>query len=171
MRAFPRLQMILVLACDHVDSRNRVTIDGDGRPEVHYRFTPAVKRSLARGTITSARIFFVAGAERVHVPAAEVATVKRERAEDLEKIVDERYFRPGSVSVSAAHIQGGCGIGLTAGDSVTDSWGRVHGAPWLFVADASLFPDSVEINPYLTIMALADRVAQRIRQEAGDLLS
>jgi choline dehydrogenase-like flavoprotein len=171
MRAFPRLQMILVLACDHVDSRNRVTIDGDGRPVVHYRFTPAVKRSLARGTVTSAKIFFAAGAERVHVPAAEVTTVKRERAEDLEKIVDERYFRSGSVSVSAAHIQGGCGMGLTAGDSVTDSWGRVHGTPWLFVADASLFPDSVEINPYLTIMALADRVAQRIRQDASDLLS
>ncbi len=47
-------------------------------------------------------------------------------------------------------------------DSVTDSWGRVHGVPWLRVADASLFPDSVEINPYLTIMALADRVAERI---------
>ncbi len=45
---------------------------------------------------------------------------------------------------------------------MTDSWGRVHGVPWLRVADASLFPDSVEINPYLTIMALADRVAERI---------
>ncbi len=53
---------------------------------------------------------------------------------------------------------------------MTDSWGRVHGVPWLFVADASLFPDSVEINPYLTIMALADRVAQRIRQDAKELL-
>jgi choline dehydrogenase-like flavoprotein len=61
-------------------------------------------------------------------------------------------------------------MGLTADDSVTDSYGRVHGAPWLFVADASLFPDSIEINPYLTIMALADRVAQRIRQDAGTLL-
>ena len=62
-------------------------------------------------------------------------------------------------------------MGLTASDSVTDSYGRVHGVPWLFVADASLFPDSVEINPYLTIMALADRVAQRIRQDAGELLA
>jgi choline dehydrogenase-like flavoprotein len=33
------------------------------------------------------------------------------------------------------------------------------------VADASLFPQSVEINPYLTIMALADRVAEKIREE------
>ena len=61
-------------------------------------------------------------------------------------------------------------MGRGAADSVTDSWGRVHGVPWLFVADSSLFPDSLEINPYLTIMALADRVAERIREEAGALL-
>lgn len=52
---------------------------------------------------------------------------------------------------------------------VTDSSGRVRGVPWLRVADASLFPDSLEINPYLTIMALADRVAEGIREEWGAL--
>jgi choline dehydrogenase-like flavoprotein len=31
------------------------------------------------------------------------------------------------------------------------------------VADASLFPTAVEINPYLTIMALAERVAENVR--------
>jgi choline dehydrogenase-like flavoprotein len=30
------------------------------------------------------------------------------------------------------------------------------------VADASLFPDALEINPYLTIMAQADRVADGV---------
>jgi choline dehydrogenase-like flavoprotein len=53
-------------------------------------------------------------------------------------------------------------MGLNASDSVTDSWGRVHGMPWLRVADSSLFPDSLEINPYMTVMALADRVAEGI---------
>lgn len=51
------------------------------------------------------------------------------------------------------------------GASVTDSRGRVHGMPWLRVADSSLFPDSVEVNPYLTVMALADRVAEGIRDD------
>lgn len=60
--------------------------------------------------------------------------------------------------------------GRTLEDSVTDAWGRVHGVPWLRVADASLFPDSVEINPYLTIMGLADRTAEGIRTDAGALL-
>jgi choline dehydrogenase-like flavoprotein len=171
MRAFPRLQMILVLAIDHIDPHNRVTIDRRGRPIVRYRFTPEVRRALARGTLTSARIFFAAGARRVHVPLAETPTVTAEQADRLHEIVDEGRVRPGSVTVSAAHLQGGCAMGLTAAESVTDSYGRVHGVPWLFVADASLFPDSVEINPYLTIMALADRVAERVRREARDLIS
>ena len=62
-------------------------------------------------------------------------------------------------------------MGTSPADSVTDAYGQVHGVPWLFVADASLFPDAVEINPYLTIMALADRVAERIRAQARTLLN
>ena len=62
---------------------------------------------------------------------------------------------------------GGASMGSSAQDSVTDSWGRVHGHPWLRVADASLFPDSLEINPYLTIMALADRVAESVLEDLG----
>ena len=56
-------------------------------------------------------------------------------------------------------------MGGTSRNSVTDAWGRVHGHSWLRIADASLFPDSLEINPYLTIMALADRVAEGVLEE------
>ena len=171
MRAFPRLQMILVLACDHVDSENRVSVDSHGRPVVHYRFTPEVRRALAAGIRASARIFFAAGARNVHIPVAGEPLLQAEGADALEDIVDERRIRPGTVTVSAAHLQGGCAMGTTASDSVTDALGRVHGVPWLFIADASLFPDSVEINPYLTIMALADRVAEHIRDNATELLA
>jgi cholesterol oxidase len=54
---------------------------------------------------------------------------------------------------------------------VTDAWGRVHGIPWLRVADSSLFPDALQINPYLTIMALADRTAERLREDLAALRS
>jgi choline dehydrogenase-like flavoprotein len=49
---------------------------------------------------------------------------------------------------------------------VTDAWGRVHGIPRLRVADSSLFPDALQINPYLTVMALADRVAEGVRVDS-----
>ena len=61
-------------------------------------------------------------------------------------------------------------MGRGAADSVSDGWGRVHGLPWLRVADAALFPDALEINPYVTIMALADRVAEGILEDAPALL-
>jgi len=171
MRAFPRLQMILVLACDHAVPGNRVSIDSRGRPVVHYRFTEEVIASLVRATRASARIFFAAGARRVHAPSADPPLIEARDAGRLDELVDVRHFKTGKVPVSAAHLMGGCGMGRTAADSVTDAWGRVHGMPWLRVADASLFPDSLEINPYLTVMALADRVAEKLREEARELLA
>jgi choline dehydrogenase-like flavoprotein len=165
MRAFPRLQMILVLACDRAVPENRITADASGRPVVHYRFTKDVVTSLVRATRASARIFFAAGALRVHAPEADPPLIEAWERNHLERRIDARFFRPGTISVSAAHLMGGCGMGRTAGDSVTDAWGRVHGHPWLRVADASLFPDALQINPYLTIMALADRVAEGVLRD------
>lgn len=162
MQAFPRLQMILVLACDRATSENRVSVDPEGKPVVHYRFTPDVVRSLVQATRAAARMFFAAGAIRVHAPSANPPLLEAAEASRIDERIQERHFLPGTISVSAAHLMGGCGMGTDARDSVTDSWGRVHGRPWLRVADASLFPDSLEINPYLTIMALADRVAEGV---------
>jgi choline dehydrogenase-like flavoprotein len=169
MQAFRRLQMILVLACDRAVPGNRITVDKEGKPVVHYRFTPEVVRSLVLATRASARIFFGAGAVRVHAPSANPPLLEAEDRDSLEERIQERHFLPGRISVSAAHLMGGCGMGVSARDSVTDAWGRVHGLPWLRVADSSLFPDSLEINPYLTVMALADRVAEKTRDEAATL--
>jgi choline dehydrogenase-like flavoprotein len=166
MRAFPRLQMILVLACDKADGYNRVAIDKTGRPVLHYRFQEEARQGLVRGAFTAAKILFAAGAVRVHMPVARDTTIEAGDAGRLDEIAAGAEFRPGMTPVSAAHPQGGCGMGTNAADSVTDSWGRVHGLPWLFVADASLFPNSLEINPYVTIMALADRVAEGIKEAA-----
>jgi choline dehydrogenase-like flavoprotein len=168
MRRFPRLQMILVLACDRAIPENRVTVDKSGRPVVHYTFTPAVIRSFVAATRAAARIFFAAGALRVHAPEAEPTAIDRRDAYRLDDLIRDDYFLAGRTSVSAAHLMGGCGMGRGEG-SVTDSRGRIAGFPWLRVADASLFPDALEINPYLTIMALADRVAEGIRREIGAL--
>lgn len=169
MHAYPRLQMILVLACDKAVAGNRVAVDRDGKAVVHYTFTKETIDSLVRATRASARIFFGAGALRVHAPSANPPLIEAKDAQRVDDLIDARHFKPGKISVSAAHLMGGCGMGRDANDSVTDSRGRVHGIPWLRVADSSLFPDSLEINPYLTIMALADRVAEGVLTDAGAL--
>jgi len=171
MRAFPRLQMILVLACDRAVPENRIAVDRYGNPVVHYRFTPDVIQSLVRATRASARIFFGAGAVRVHAPSADPPLIEARDADRVEDLIDVRHFLPGRISISAAHLMGGCAMGRSPADSVTDGWGRVHGMPWLRVADASLFPDALEINPYVTIMALADRVAEQSLEDLPHLVT
>ena len=165
LRAFPRLQMILLLACDQVAPGNRIAIDRAGQPVVHYDFTRETIAGLVAGTRAAARIFFAAGAVRAHLPLAEPPILEAADADRLEERISVRHFLPGKVSITVAHLLGGCGMGDGPADSVADSWGRVHGLPWLRVADSALFPDSLEINPYVTIMALADRVAEGIRTD------
>ncbi len=173
LRAYPRLQMMLVLAVDPVDRGNRVTVDRAGRPVVRYRFTPTVVERLAAGSRAAARIALAAGALRVHAPVADPPLIEARDVGDpcapgaLVERVAPRMFSEGRVAVSAAHLMGGCAMGATAADSVTDARGRVHGARGVYVADASLFPAAVEINPYLTIMALADRVAEAVQRDLG----
>ena len=165
MHAFPRLQMILVLACDRAVADNRIEVDRAGRPVVHYHFTSDVVRSLVRATRASAKIFFAAGAVRVHAPSARPHIIEAAEQERLDRRINENYFIEGTTTLSAAHLMGGCAMGRDLTDSVTDSWGKVHGLPWLRVADSALFPDALQINPYLTIMALADRAAEAVKAD------
>ena len=50
---------------------------------------------------------------------------------------------------------------------VVDARGRMHGIENLWVADASVFPTSMGVNPSLTIAAHALRVANHISKEAA----
>lgn len=170
MSAMDRLQMILVLALDPAAPDNRVTIDRDGQPIIDYRLTDDVRRALVMSIRASARIFFAGGAARVHAPAGRKFFIEAHEQDQIDELVPVDGFKPGKISVSSAHLMGGCRMGVEPSDSVTNSWGRVHGVPWLFVSDASLFPKSAEINPYITIMALADRVADGIRGALPGLL-
>jgi hypothetical protein len=94
MRAFPRLQMILVLACDRAIRENHLTVDATGKPVVHYHFTPAVVRSMVHATRTAARIFFAAGAVRVHAPSANPPLLEAADADRIDERVDDRHFLP-----------------------------------------------------------------------------
>ena len=171
MKAFPRLQMILVLVLDEAISENRVFLDSKGEPVVDYTLSDPILDTLRASMVESAKIFFAAGAKRVHAPAGKAFFIDAVDAGRVDELIPRERVTPGKISVTSAHLMGGCRMGRDASDSVTDGWGRVHGVPWLFVADSSLFPQCSEVNPYVTVMALADRVAEGIRSNAGELLS
>lgn len=165
MAHFRHLQMILVLAIDDAEAHNRVGVDAKGNPVVHYRFSEKTKNSLLHAIRASAKIFFAAGARRVHAPAAKSFFITAGESQQIDELITEKYFKLGQISIAAAHLMGGCRMGSDPKTSVTNPWGKVHGMDHLYVADSSLFPAASEVNPYLTIMALADRVAEGIRRD------
>lgn len=60
-----------------------------------------------------------------------------------------------------AHILGGAVMGRSADEGVVDTDHQVFGHPGLYVADASVIPANLGVNPSLTITALAERFAAR----------
>jgi choline dehydrogenase-like flavoprotein len=68
-----------------------------------------------------------------------------------------RVFQTGLLST---HVQGGCRMGSDPARSVVDNHGESHDVRRLFVGDGSVIPQTLSINPSLTIMALASRLAQ-----------
>ena len=66
-----------------------------------------------------------------------------------------------------AHILGGCPIGETAEEGVIGPDGQVHNYPGLYVADGSVVPANLGVNPSLTITALAEYLMSRVPPKAG----
>ena len=63
---------------------------------------------------------------------------------------------------AAPHLLGTCRMGPRPYHSVVDSWGTVHGVDGLTIADGSVMPSSMGVDPSLTIMAMADAIAHRL---------
>jgi choline dehydrogenase-like flavoprotein len=66
---------------------------------------------------------------------------------------------------NTTHQCGTLVFGNDARTSVLDTWCRSHDIDNLFVVDASFFPSSAAVNPGLTIVAQALRVADHIKAE------
>lgn len=161
MRAYDHLACAITLVHDDPEPDNRIRLHGD-RPVLEYRLSARSREAVVHSQREVGRIFFAAGAEEYVSLVSNRFSVTR--AEDLEGAIDPGSLISGKVVLSSAHPMGGCRMGSDPATSVTDAWGNVHGHPSLFVADASLFPTSSKVNPYLTIMALAERVAEKVAQ-------
>lgn len=73
-------------------------------------------------------------------------------------------YRPETMAAPAAgrHSAGACRVGHDPARSACDPFGRVHGTENVYVADASLHPTNGSVNPALTVMANAYRVAEKL---------
>ncbi len=139
------------------------------RARIDYRLPPAEAVTARRAMVELARLARAGGAAEVFSvsqPVARVATSDGDGAFDrfLRRLAT-LSMAPNRTSLFSAHQMGTARAGADPRRHPCDPWGRVRSGAdgrlveGLTVADASLFPSASGVNPMLTVMALADRVA------------
>ncbi len=131
------------------------TAPGFRDPLVRYGLAPADMRDLADGVRKLAEIMFASGAETVFPCVAGLPALKN--MDDLRRLPE--VLPHGKASLITIHLFSSCPMGEDRAKCGVDSFGRVHGAKNLFVADASLLCTAPGVNPQGSIMALARRNA------------
>ncbi len=130
-----------------------------GRPVVKYGLDRADMERMRKGIALVARTHFAAGARRV-VPG--VYGLPYDLGPEDVKLLDDGPLDPRAYVAILSHLFGGCVMGRDPATSVCDERGRVHGVEGLVMADASVIPSNLGVNPQHTIMALASHFAESL---------
>lgn len=131
-----------------------------------YDVTDHDHRRFLTATRWLAEMHFAMGADEVHLPFAGMHLARS--VDDLAAIEPSR-IRARDLEMFTPHLMGTARMGTDPRRSVVDLDGALWDLPGCYVADASVFPTAIGVNPQVTIMALARRIGRRLagRLKAG----
>jgi choline dehydrogenase-like flavoprotein len=119
-----------------------------GRPLIRYDLVEADLARFRTGLARMRELFEAAGAREVYLPLPHGMAPEHARVRDLKLMA----FHPlGTARADARPTHG-----------VVDGQLRLHGVEGMHVADGSVVPSSLGVNPQMTIMALATRLAYHL---------
>ena len=146
----------------HDDAGGRV-YDVFGRPFMTYRMS-AKNRAVIPGLFRRmAKIYFAAGAREVILPVLGLPAV----TPDTIDTIDLEHVPGNMLECASQHPLGTCRMGTSPHHSVVDPNGQTHEVKDLYVADGSILPTSLGVNPQLSIMAMATRIAWKLRERTS----
>jgi GMC oxidoreductase len=131
-----------LLCLSNDDNNGRIEVDADGNETFWCDFQPNEIERQQAALDFSRRVLEAAGAKQVLWS-----------------------------SFASTHVQGSCRMGADRSNSVVDQHGESHDVKRLFVGDSSVFPRTLSVNPSMTIMAMATRLADHLDSGASGYLS
>jgi choline dehydrogenase-like flavoprotein len=137
-----------------------VSLRPDGNPRLDYPFAARHYECWRAGMKALARVHLANGALRVQSLHVDPVVLRAES--DLRKL-DDASLGPNLCGVFTAHQMGGCGMGEDPSRSVVDPDLRHHYLTNLWIADGSVFPTSLGVNPMQSIYGISSWAAERIR--------
>jgi choline dehydrogenase-like flavoprotein len=128
-------------------------------PFVTYRMAKEDRARVPRALRLVAETFFAAGAREVFLPVlgSEPVTPDKLKSLDLEHVPGRR------LECGSQHPLGTCRMGASPKNSVVDPDGQAWDLKELYVADGSVLPTSLGVNPQLSVMTMATRIAWKMR--------
>jgi len=163
MRKFSRTAHIFALARDQgsgkVNSPSRIS----------YEMKDVDEENLQKGIDKVLRILAAAGAEEIgtHHNKGKTLNVKNASYHEFEKFVKKessRSLTDLSTPLCSAHQMGSCRMGSNPKESAVKESGETWEVENLFVADASVFPTALGVNPMITVQSIAYCTAQSVLQ-------
>ena len=128
-------------------------LPGFADPFLRVRWTAEDLTTLAEGLTRLAEVLFAAGAVRLYPAVAGYPILAS--MDDVRNL--PRCFKGTDGSITSVHVFASCPMGENRALTATNSFGRVHGADGLYLADASILGGPTIVNPQGTVMAIAHR--------------
>jgi choline dehydrogenase-like flavoprotein len=138
-------------------SEGRVRI-GSGGLRLSYGLTRDDAARTAFGIARAAEIHFAAGATEVYPNLARVPVLRPGDLADFEATT----VKPSELRLEGFHPMGTARIAVDPREGACAPDGSLHGTAGLYVADASLFPTALGVNPMMTIIAFAKQIAREV---------
>ena len=133
-----------------------------GSTLMRYDCDRATFHRVVRGVALACEMLFAAGARRIYLPIHRLPFIESRR--EIHRIYDIDP-KPTDFEMMTVHAMGTCRMSPDPATGVVDGLGRVHDCRGLYIADASIIPTPVSLNPQETIMMLATRQAEGILRE------
>ncbi|XP_057479565.1 LOW QUALITY PROTEIN: long-chain-alcohol oxidase FAO4A [Actinidia eriantha] len=130
---------------------------------IRYQIDEFDEGNLHRGVAAALSILAAAGAEEIgtHHGNGRRGRVREMSEREVEEFVREESGRV-VTPLCSAHQMGSCRMGAEEGRSAVDQRGEAWEVEGLFVADASVFPTALGVNPMVTVQAIAYCTAQAV---------
>lgn len=128
----------------------------DGRANIRYEFADDDVARIRRGMWWSARVLLAGGAREVFAPVFGVGRCRT--ADELAAKLENRALT--DYTLYASHPMSTCRMGTNPETSVIRPDGRAHALEGLWIADSSVFPTSLGVNPSVTTMAMATLIGR-----------
>jgi hypothetical protein len=144
-------------------SRGSVRALPGGALRMSYDLNDHDLRTFKRGIELLCECYWAAGAEEIYPPIEGIGVL---RDGDLETLRGHE-LRAHELTLMAFHPMGTARADARPAHGVVDGDLKLHGVDGLYVSDASVLPSSLGVNPQVTIMALATRLAYSLLGKAA----